>query len=230
MAIGLIGAMEEEISLLVEQFGQVEEQSHYGCRFYCGRIVGKEVVLLKSGIGKVSAAIGVILLKERFNCDYVINTGSAGGLKAELGLGAIVVSSSVAYFDVDVTAFGYEPGQMASMPAQFSPDKQLQAKAKQAAICLPDLRVTQGLIVSGDSFINNITRVEAIKEMFPEAYALEMEAGGIAQACYQLSIPFIVIRSVSDSADGEAKLTHEEFLQLAANNSAQLVSELVKLI
>ena len=125
MRVGVIGAMEQEVKLLREQIENCEIVSRGGCEIYTGKINGVDVALLKSGIGKVAAAIGTTLLLEHFRPDVVINTGSAGGLDAKLNVGDIVVSTEVRYHDADVTAFGYEPGQMAQCPPAFIADPKL---------------------------------------------------------------------------------------------------------
>lgn len=121
MKVGIIGAMEQEVTLLRDQIENRQTIQRAGCEIYTGQIGGVEVALLKSGIGKVSAAMGTTLLLEHCSPDLVINTGSAGGLASTLRVGDIVVSEEVRYHDADVTAFGYEPGQMAGCPAALSP-------------------------------------------------------------------------------------------------------------
>ncbi|OGT29991.1 MAG: 5'-methylthioadenosine/S-adenosylhomocysteine nucleosidase [Gammaproteobacteria bacterium RIFCSPHIGHO2_12_FULL_35_23] len=222
MKTAIVCAIEEEISYLVNQLSNKQQQKIKGFEFYTGQINSKEVVLQKLGIGKVSAAIGITLLNQLFSPTHIINTGSAAGLQTVLRIGDIVVSNAVSYYDVDVTAFGYEYGQVPRMPSKFIPDPVLLKIVTEMEVAIGPT-IKPGLIVSGDSFINSIENITKIKSQFPEAYALEMEAGGIAQACHQLNIPFIIFRAISDAGDQDAKLTHEEFLKLAAENSAKLV-------
>ncbi len=133
MRIGIIGAMDEEVELLKEKLLNRQDETIAGCEFHRGSISGQEIILLKSGIGKVNAAIGTSLLIQLFKPDVVINTGSAGGLDETLQVGDIVISTEVRYNDVDATVFGYEFGQVPAMPAYYSPDESLVAIAEKAA-------------------------------------------------------------------------------------------------
>ena len=143
------------------------------------------MALLKSGIGKTAAALGTTLLLELCKPDLVINTGSAGGLAPTLQVGDIVVSDEVRYHDADVTAFGYEPGQMAGCPAAFVADSALIAAAEQVIKQL-DLNAVRGLVVSGDAFINGAAPLERIRSTFPQAIAVEMEATAIGHVAISL--------------------------------------------
>ena len=153
MKIGIIGAMEEEVTLLRDKIENRQTLSLGGCEIYTGQLNGVEVALLKSGIGKVAAALGATLLLERCKPDVIINTGSAGGLAPTLKVGDIVVSDEARYHDADVTAFGYEYGQLPGCPAGFKADDKLVAAAE-SCIAELNLNAVRGLIVSGDAFIN----------------------------------------------------------------------------
>ncbi|WP_262365262.1 5'-methylthioadenosine/S-adenosylhomocysteine nucleosidase, partial [Vibrio cholerae] len=131
MKIGIIGAMQQEVAILKDLIEDVQEVNQAGCTFYSGQIQGVDVVLLQSGIGKVSAALGTALLISQYAPDVVINTGSAGGFDASLNVGDVVISSEVRHHDADVTAFGYEIGQMAGQPAAFKADEKLMTVAEQ---------------------------------------------------------------------------------------------------
>lgn len=222
MKIGLIGAMDEEVKLLKASMENAQTKEIASFQFTYGTIDGIQVVLLQSGIGKVNAAIGTTLLNQVFSPDYVINTGSAGGIHPELNIGDVVISNAVAYHDVDVTAFGYEYGQVPQMPPYFEPDEQLVSIAEKCA-SHNGQQVVKGLIASGDSFMNDINRINDIRAIFPNLYALEMEAGAIAQVCFRFHVPFVIIRSLSDIAGKDAPISFEEFLQLASENSAQQI-------
>ena len=218
--IAIIGAMQEEIELLVAQLETQEQKNIQGFEFFVGTFKDAPVVILQSGIGKVSAALGVAVLQEHFQPDCVINTGSAAGLKPDMAVGDVVISSEVAYYDVDVTAFGYVLGQVPKMPATFHAEQYLIDHATKA---YTSGKAHVGLVVSGDSFIDKDDKLKQISQQFKDALALEMEAGAIAQACYMLNLPFVVVRSVSDVADNDAKVAHEKFLALAAKKSSELV-------
>lgn len=165
MKVGIIGAMEQEVTLLRDRIENRQTIQRAGCEIYSGRLNGVDVALLKSGIGKVSAALGTTLLLEHCRPDVVINTGSAGGLAATLKVGDIVISDEVRYHDADVTAFGYEPGQMAGCPAAFIADEGLITLA-QDAIATLRLHAVRGLVVSGDAFINGAEPLARIRRTF----------------------------------------------------------------
>ncbi|MDX5628524.1 MULTISPECIES: 5'-methylthioadenosine/S-adenosylhomocysteine nucleosidase [unclassified Brenneria] len=227
MKVGIIGAMEQEVTLLRDRIENRQTIQRAGCEIYTGRLNGVDVALLKSGIGKVSAALGTTLLLEHCRPDVVINTGSAGGLAATLKVGDIVVSDEVRYHDADVTAFGYEPGQMAGCPAAFTADEGLITLA-QDAIAKLDLNAVRGLIVSGDAFINGAEPLARIRKTFPQAIAVEMEATAIAHVCHQFAVPFVIVRAISDVADQESHLSFDEFLVVAARQSTRMVETMLQ--
>lgn len=227
MKVGIIGAMEQEVTLLRDRIENRETIQRAGCEIYIGRLNGVDVALLKSGIGKVSAALGTTLLLEHCRPDVVINTGSAGGLAATLKVGDIVVSDEVRYHDADVTAFGYEPGQMAGCPAAFAADETLITLAQNAIAAL-DLNAVRGLIVSGDAFINGAEPLARIRKTFPQAIAVEMEATAIAHVCHQFAVPFVIVRAISDVADQESHLSFDEFLVVAAQQSTRMVETMLQ--
>ena len=169
--------------------------------------------------------MGTTILLHEFKPDVVINTGSAGGFDEALEVGAIVISDEVRHHDVDVTAFGYAPGQMAGgMPAAFEADKKLIDIAKQAVTEVGHHQYGVGLICSGDVFMADPVRVASVRELFPTMKACEMEAAGVAQVCYQFGTPFVVIRALSDIAGQESNnLSFDEFLPLAAKHSTEVV-------
>ncbi|WP_271460753.1 5'-methylthioadenosine/S-adenosylhomocysteine nucleosidase [Pantoea leporis] len=226
MKVGIIGAMEQEVTLLRDKIENRQTLTLAGCEIYTGTLNSVEVALLKSGIGKVAAALGTTLLLQLCKPDVVINTGSAGGLAPTLKVGDIVVSDEVRYHDADVTAFGYEPGQMASCPAAFVADDKLIAAAEMVIKQL-DLNAVRGLVVSGDAFINGAAPLERIRTTFPQAIAVEMEATAIGHVCHQFKVPFVVVRAISDVADQESHLSFDEFLSVAAKQSSLMVENLL---
>lgn len=226
MKAGIIGAMEQEVTLLRDKIENRETLSLGGCEIYTGMLNGVEVALLKSGIGKTAAALGTTLLLQLCKPDVIINTGSAGGLAPTLEVGDIVVSEEVRYHDVDVTAFGYQPGQMAGCPAAFVADADLVTVAED---CIGQLKLNavRGLVVSGDAFINGAEPLARIRTTFPQAIAVEMEATAIAHVCHQFGVPFVVVRAISDVADRESHLSFDEFLVVAAQQSSLMVEALL---
>lgn len=231
MKIAIIGAMEQEISLLKNKIEQAQQHNIAGCQFYIGKLNGIDVILLQSGIGKVAAAMGTAILLERFQPNLVINTGSAGGFDANLSLGDVIISTQVAYHDADVTAFGYAYGQMAGQAASFSSDPQLMDVAEQALLALtPTPNALRGLICTGDSFVHSKKQQDLIRAHFPNVIAVEMEAAAIAQVCQQFNVPFVVVRAISDVADKASPMTFEQFLPLAAQSSSLMVEKMIELL
>ncbi|CAM4248624.1 5'-methylthioadenosine/S-adenosylhomocysteine nucleosidase [Vibrio agarivorans] len=230
MKIGIIGAMEQEVSILKNALINLEHAEKGGCSFFSGELNGVDVVLLQSGIGKVAAAVGTAILLDEYQPDVVINTGSAGGFDSTLNLGDVVISTEVRHHDADVTAFGYEIGQMAGQPAAFKSDEKLMKIAEQALQQMEDKHAVRGLICTGDAFVCTPERQAFIRTHFPSVIAVEMEAAAIAQACHQFNTPFVVVRAISDVADKESPMSFEEFLPLAAQSSSEMVIKMVELL
>lgn len=230
MKIGIIGAMEQEVTILKDQLINCEQHNKAGCTFYTGTLNGADIVLLQSGIGKVAAAVGTSILLESYQPDVVINTGSAGGFDSSLNLGDVVISTEVRHHDADVTAFGYEIGQMAGQPAAFAADANLMSVAEQALKQMKDKHAVRGLICTGDTFVCTAERQTFIRTHFPSVIAVEMEAAAIAQACHQFNVPFVVVRAISDVADKESPMSFEEFLPLAAQSSSEMVAKMTAIL
>ena len=227
MKIGIIGAMDEEVIILKNKMNNVIASEVAGCEFFEGELKGKQVVLTKSGIGKVAASVATTLLITKFEISKIINTGSAGGYDPSLNVGDIVISSEVRFHDVDVTAFGYEMGQMAQQPAAFKPDEQLVKLALDSSNNLENVNAVTGLICTGDIFMADPDKAEIARSNFPTMAACEMEAAAIAQVCQQFSVPFLIVRSLSDIAGKKSELSFEEFLPTAAKNASILVEAIV---
>ncbi len=229
MTIGIIGAMDQEVAILHKQMSNVETLALAGCEFFCGELAGKQVVLTRSGIGKVAAAVATTLLLERFSPECVINTGSAGGFDPELHIGDVVISTEVRHHDVDVTAFGYEPGQVPRMPAGFAAAPALIAIARAAVTELHDgIQCKEGLICTGDQFMCDPERIARARSLFPTMAAVEMEGAAIAQVCHQFGIPFVITRSLSDIAGKESPDSFDAYLETASLHSSAMVVAMLK--
>lgn len=227
MKFGIIAAMEEELKVLVQALEDSKEVSVLGRTYYTGRIGQQEVVLVQSGIGKVMSALSVAVLADHFAVDVVINTGSAGAVADGLAVGDVVLADRLCYHDVDVTAFGYEYGQMAGQPLYFEADKVLLDRL-QEILKAQGIHSHVGLIATGDSFIAGQDKVAAIKEAFPAVLAVEMEGAAIAQAAQAIGKPFLVIRAMSDTAQGDANVTFDEFILEAGKRSAKTLLALLE--
>lgn len=225
--IGILGAMDEEVALLKSSLENCETITWKHLTFYCGTLHGLDIVLVKCGIGKVAAALATTALIERFEPDAVVNTGSAGGFDVSLSIGDIVIATHVIHHDVDLTHFGYALGQPAGMPESFDCDKRLINAAQNAVSGVTGVTAKQGLICTGDAFIGSDEAVAALKATFPSMSAVEMEGAAIGQVCFMLSVPFVVIRSLSDIAGKTSTVSFKAYLEKAARNSAQLVMGMV---
>ncbi len=226
--IGIIGAMELEVAQLKSKMQEKQVIERAGMKFHEGVLNGKEVVIVQCGIGKVNAGICVQILADIFQVDAVINTGVAGSLRSEINIGDIVVSSDSCEHDMDVRGLGYEPGIIPQMETSFFPaDRTLVDAAK--AVCAEvnsDIAVYEGRVVSGDQFISDGAVKDRLTATF-DGYCAEMEGAAVAHAAFLNKIPYVVIRAISDKADGSAHMDYPEFERAAAAHSAKLVENLV---
>lgn len=229
MIIGIIGAMEEEVSKLKKAMTEAVEKEKAGMKFLSGKLYGKDVVVVRSGIGKVNAAICTQILIDEYKIDRVINTGVAGAINEDLDVGDIVISSDALYHDFDVTGFGYEVGIIPRMKISiFKADEELALKAKSLCEMVnKDIKCFVGRVVSGDQFISTKEKKVWIKDKF-NGYCTEMEGCGIAHTAYLNNIPFVIIRAISDKADGSATVDYSEFEMKAIEHTVKLMSELIK--
>ena len=221
--IGIIGAMEVEVAILKEKMEDVRIIKKASMDFYEGILAGKKVVVVRSGIGKVNAGICAQILADVFSVDAIINTGIAGSLNKNINIGDIVLSTDVVQHDGDATGFGYRKGQITQMPVCFfNADDDLRRLA--AEVCKevnPDIQVFKGRIASGDQFVCDQDVKNRIVSEF-SAYATEMEGAAIGQAAYLNEIPFLVVRAISDKADGSAQMDYSEFEKAAVDHSVRL--------
>lgn len=228
MKIAVIGAMEEEVRILRDKLENRVVETVAGSEFTTGTFAGHEVVLLKSGIGKVNAAMATTILLERYQPDKVINTGSAGGFHQSLNVGDVVISTFVRHHDVDVTIFNYEYGQVPGLPAAFEADAELVALAENCMKHVEGVQVVKGTIATGDSFMNDSERVAFVRGKFKDLYAVEMEAAAVAQVCYQYKVPFVIIRALSDIAGKESNVSFDQFLDQAALHSTRFIENMLQ--
>lgn len=226
--IGIIGAMEEEVAALREKLSDVRMLRKASMDFYAGTLYGKQVVVVRSGIGKVNAGICTQILADVYGVDAVINTGIAGSLKAEINIGDIVLSTDTLQHDMDATGFGYELGVIPRMETScFEADRELLAAAKAACEeAVPEIQVFTGRVVSGDQFISDRQVKERIARIF-DGMCTEMEGAAIAQAAYLNQIPFVIIRAISDKADDSATVDYPTFERQAIAHSVALVENLI---
>lgn len=227
MKIGIIAAMEEELKLLVENLEDKSQETVLSNVYYSGRYGEHELILVQSGVGKVMSAMSVAILVESFKVDAIINTGSAGAVATGLNVGDVVVADTLVYHDVDLTAFGYDYGQMSMQPLYFHSDKTF-VSTFEAVLSKEEMTSKIGLIATGDSFIAGQEKIDVIKGHFPQVLAVEMEGAAIAQAAQATGKPFVVVRAMSDTAAHDANITFDEFIIEAGKRSAQVLMAFLK--
>lgn len=228
MKIAIIAAMEQEVAPIRVALKNAKTETIANLEFTTGELSGKQIILAKSGICKVNAAMSTTLLLNHYEPDFVMNTGTAGGFNQDLNVGDIVVSESVCQHDVDATGFGYAYGQIPQMETYFHADQQLiEAVLKIGAEEMPG-QMHKGIIGTGDVFVHDTTRAEAIRKNFPDLYAVEMEAGAVGQVCQQFGVPFVIMRGISDIAGKESHVTFNEFLEEVAKKYTKLLSRIIE--
>ena len=229
MKIGIIGAMDVEVERLTQSMEKERELNRAGMHFCEGQIGGTEVVIVRCGIGKVNAGLCVQILCDLFDVTHVINTGVAGSLDNEINVGDVVISIDAMYHDMDVTGLGYEPGQIPQMDVlAFAADRKLrEAAVKACREAAPDIGVFEGRVVSGDQFICDRAKKEAIRNTFG-GLCTEMEGAAVAQAAHINGIPYVIVRAISDKADESIVVSYAEFEAKAAEHCAAIVEHLVK--
>lgn len=226
--IGLIGAMAEEIERIEGDLEDVATTEHAGIAFHAGKWHGREVVLCKSGVGKVNAAVCTQVLIDRFGVSRIIFTGVAGALDPELDIGDVVISTDCVQHDMDASALGFAKGQIPfAAESRFSADPALVELAFRESEALFGRRVKKGRVLSGDRFIADRGEVRRLFEEFG-GVCVEMEGAAVAQVCAMNGVPFVVIRSMSDKADGSAHINFNEFTRLAADHSYRIVARIVQ--
>ncbi len=227
--IGIIGAMELEVEALKAEMSVSQIIKKAGMDFYEGTLNGADVVIVRSGIGKVNAALCTQILVDIFSVTHIINTGVAGSLNAKLDIGDILISKDALHHDVDVTIFGYPLGEVPQIGLrEFPADERLASLAKEACEKVnPDITAMVGRVVSGDQFISeNTVKEKLIREY--QGDCAEMEGASIAHGAYLNNVPFVIIRAISDKADNSAEMDYPAFEAAAAKHSAALVKELVQ--
>lgn len=225
---GIIGAMELEVETLKSQMTVSRIVKKAGMEFFEGSLNGAQAVIVRSGVGKVNAALCVQILVDLFEVTHIINTGVAGSLNAKLDIGDILISRDALHHDVDATIFGYKPGEVPQLGIrEFPADERLMQLAKASCEKVnPDCHAVIGRVVSGDQFISNKEIKEKLIACF-QGDCAEMEGASIAHGAYLNQVPFVIIRAISDKADDSAEMDYPTFEKAAALHSAALVADMV---
>ena len=227
--IGIIGAMDEEVIKLKDCLTDVTIKNIASMEFFEGKLSDKDVVVVRSGIGKVNAAICAQILADIYHVDAIINTGIAGSLNADINIGDIVLSEDALQHDVDAVAFGYDVSVIPRMETSlFRADQRLIDIAKSACVDnIKDINVYVGRIVSGDQFISDKDKKDYLIKTF-NGDCTEMEGAAIAHAAYLNNIPFLIIRAISDKSADSAHMDYPEFEKKAINNSVILLKAMIE--
>lgn len=232
--IGIIGAMEVEVNFLRNLMGDGRKETEAGgIVFNEGKINGVDAVVVRSGVGKVNAALCAQRLALQFGCTNVINTGIAGAMAHGLGVMDFVVSTDAVYHDMNATGFGYKLGQVPQMQVfSFEADKAMIEAAKKAFVeseLSKGHKMIEGRIATGDQFISDKEQKSFIAKEFSPA-CVEMEGAAIAHACYLNKVPFVVLRCMSDMADDLSSNQYDFNEPVAAEMSARVVEKMIQLI
>ena len=222
--IGIIGAMDEEISVISSEIKNLTVYDINNMKFYKGKIYDKEIVLVKSGIGMVNASITTTLLFKEFGVDKILFSGVAGSLNRNVNVGDVVIGDSLLEYLFDATEFGYDIGTIPRMDTSIFRSDILLNKIKNI---LKNDNIYYGKILSGDKFVSNLSEKEKLGEKF-NALAVDMESASVAHCAHVLGIEFAVIRSISDSLNSSSVMEYTEFVNLAANNSKDVILKILK--
>lgn len=227
--LAFIGAMEDEVAGIRAALSDTEAKEYAGRTVIEGTYCGARAVIVQAGIGKVNAALCTQMIIDRYAPSAIINTGIAGSLNSNISIGDLVLSTDAVQHDVDATTFGDPAGQIPNMDVfSFTADKELRARAKEAAAAvLPEIGCHEGRVLTGDQFISSQEKKEWLVNTFA-GDCCEMEGAAIAQVCHVNSIPFLIIRAISDSADNSAHMDYPAFEQMAIANSVKLSLELIR--
>lgn len=227
--LGIICAMEEELAPIVQNMNVKDKITKAKMNFFSGEIYGVEIVAVRCGIAKVNAAICAQIMIDNFDVTHIMNIGIAGGTIDSVHPLDIVVASDLVQHDLDATAFDDPVGQVPQLDTfSFVCDETLIDIARKAALAIPDIKVHEGRIVSGDQFIASKEKLQYLHDTF-KSHATEMEGAAVAHACYLNSIPFIVIRSISDNAIIGEYIDYLKFKEQATIHSFKLLKEFLKL-
>jgi len=227
--IAFLGAMDIEVDGIKSQMTDITVTKIGPYEYYLGKLHGKEILVAKCGIGKVSTAACATALIQTFHPELIVNTGVAGGLLKAQGMhtGDLVIGTKTVHHDADATALGYAPGQVPDQPVFFECDTETAEKFYNIAQKTLSVQVFRGIIASGDSFISSSERSEYIRSTF-DAASCEMEGASLGQVCLAFDTPYCAIRAISDCADDDANMDYPTFEKLASANSIALVEAFVK--
>ncbi len=221
MPLAIMSAMDVEIELYLDRCEIHGSTQRAGLTFHDAEWHGHELVLVKAGVGKVNAALCTQILIDAFDADTVICTGSAGAVNRALDIGDIVVATDCVQHDVVVEFLGLPRGQIPFTDFRFfETDPTLRSRALE--VNLSDHRSTEGRVLTGDTFIEDEVHRHQLREEL-EGDCVEMEGAAVGQVCAMNDVPYLVVRAISDRADGTSDIDFESFLKGAAYSSSRIV-------
>ncbi len=223
--LGIIGAMEDEVRELYDMMDEKHIEKIGRWEVYAGKLSGKDSVIVRSGIGKVNMAACTQMLIDRYGVDFLINTGVAGSLDAAINIGDIVISTDCIQHDMDAVAFGYDLGIIPQMDCStFVADEKAGKLAYEVCKKVnPEIGISFGRVLSGDVFVADKARKDFLVKTF-NGKCTEMEGAAMAQVAYINETPFLVLRAISDKADGSANMDYHQFEMQAIKHMVKLVS------
>lgn len=224
--IGIIVAMQEELEEILKIMEETKKKEIYDITYIEGKIGENNVIITLSGIGKVNAARTTQILIDKLNVECIINVGSAGALNPILNIGDIVIGNKLIQHDFDITAFNHKKGYITGLGDYLECNEDLVKKFEKITNNMEnkEYKTITGIIASGDIFCTEINMKNKIYSKF-NAECVEMEGAAIAQVAYLCNIPFIVIRSISDSPNGNNAIVFDEFVKLASSRCAKILKE-----
>ncbi len=217
--IGIIVAELEELECVLEKLENKKEEIYRGKTFYIGSINNKDVVIVRSEVGKVNAALTTQMLIDRYDVVLIINVGVSGSVDNSLDIGDIVIGEKLVQHDFDVTGFGRKLGEIEGIGIYIETNSKLLDVFKNK-----DVKI--GVIASGDKFVTDISDKNFIREEF-KALCVEMEGASVAQVCLINKIDFLIIRSISDKLDGSSKIEFPKFLVSSSKKAANLLYDVI---
>lgn len=222
--IGIVLAMKEELESIRKYLKNERKITIFNLDFYDGYIYDTNCVLVECGVGKVNAARTTQILIDNLKVDMIINIGVAGGVSNELNIGDIVIGSKLVQHDFDITSFGHEKGFISGVGKYIDSDLKMVSLVEETAKKdnFKNVNILKGVIASGDIFCTDPIMAKKIHDKF-NALCVEMEGASIAQVCYLCNIPFIVLRSISDTPNGNNEIDFDTFLTDSSDVIANLL-------
>ena len=228
--IGIIAAESKEMNEIKKLMKNIEEKDLLNLQFFTGKIEEEECVLVECGEGKVNAARTTQIMIDNFKIDKLVNVGSAGAINEDLNVKDVVIADKLVQYDFDISGLGYEKGEICNIGKYIYCDKTLVEECQEAIENIENdsYKVVIGTIATADSFCDKPEIAKMVRKEF-NAECVEMEGAAVAQVCYLDKIPFLVIRGISDTPNGNNKIDFRKYLEIASKQSAKILQNLIKI-